>query len=113
MQFTPVLALYDPFGVDVPLNLDITHSFISDAIINTQRLKWIAYRIRGFHSMVTHVEPRPSIEPTLLFVGKLRIYMDHFLAVDSEAPGTLFQLTETHACTCGFISQTWVSSGKG
>ncbi len=25
-QFTPVLALYDPFGVDVPLNLDITHS---------------------------------------------------------------------------------------
>ncbi len=22
----PVLALYDPFGVDVPLNLDITHS---------------------------------------------------------------------------------------
>ncbi len=23
---TPVLALYDPFGVDVPLNLDITHS---------------------------------------------------------------------------------------
>ncbi len=23
MQFTPVLALYDPFGVDVPLNLDI------------------------------------------------------------------------------------------
>ncbi len=22
-QFTPVLALYDPFGVDVPLNLDI------------------------------------------------------------------------------------------
>ncbi len=26
MQFTPVLALYDPFGVDVPLNLDITHT---------------------------------------------------------------------------------------
>ncbi len=26
MQFTPVLALYDPFGVDVPLNLDNTHS---------------------------------------------------------------------------------------
>ncbi len=25
-QFTPVLALYDPFGVDVPLNVDITHS---------------------------------------------------------------------------------------
>ncbi len=25
-QFTPVLALYDPFGVDVPLNFDITHS---------------------------------------------------------------------------------------
>ncbi len=25
MQFTPVLALYDPFGVDVPLNLDNTH----------------------------------------------------------------------------------------
>ncbi len=24
--FTPVLALYDPFGVDVPLNFDITHS---------------------------------------------------------------------------------------
>ncbi len=24
-QFTPVLALYDPFGVDVPLNFDITH----------------------------------------------------------------------------------------
>ncbi len=23
MQFTPVLAQYDPFGVDVPLNLDI------------------------------------------------------------------------------------------
>ncbi len=23
MQFTPVLALCDPFGVDVPLNLDI------------------------------------------------------------------------------------------
>ncbi len=23
MQFTAVLALYDPFGVDVPLNLDI------------------------------------------------------------------------------------------
>ncbi len=28
VQFTPVLALYDPFGVDVPLNLDITHSLI-------------------------------------------------------------------------------------
>ncbi len=26
MQFTPVLALCDPFGVDVPLNLDNTHS---------------------------------------------------------------------------------------
>ncbi len=26
MQFTPVLALYDPFGVDVPLNFDNTHS---------------------------------------------------------------------------------------
>ncbi len=26
MQFTPVLALYDPFVVDVPLNFDITHS---------------------------------------------------------------------------------------
>ncbi len=25
-QFTPVLTLYDPFGVDVPLNLDNTHS---------------------------------------------------------------------------------------
>ena len=25
-SFTPVLALYDPFGVGVPLNLDITHS---------------------------------------------------------------------------------------
>ncbi len=25
-QFTPALALYDPFGVDVPLNVDITHS---------------------------------------------------------------------------------------
>ncbi len=26
MQFTPVLALYDPVGVDVLLSLDITHS---------------------------------------------------------------------------------------
>ncbi len=26
MQFTPVLALCDPFGVDVPLNFDNTHS---------------------------------------------------------------------------------------
>ncbi len=26
IQFTHVLALYDPFGVDVPLNFDITHS---------------------------------------------------------------------------------------
>ncbi len=26
VQFTPVLALYDPFGVGVPLNLDITHT---------------------------------------------------------------------------------------
>ncbi len=25
-QFTPVLALYDPFGVDVPLNFDISHT---------------------------------------------------------------------------------------
>ncbi len=25
-HFTPALALYDPFGVDVPLNFDITHS---------------------------------------------------------------------------------------
>ncbi len=25
VQYTPVLALYDPFGVDVPLNFDITH----------------------------------------------------------------------------------------
>ncbi len=25
-QFTPVLAPCDPFGVDVPLNFDITHS---------------------------------------------------------------------------------------
>ncbi len=25
-QFTPVLALYGPFGVDVPLNFDITHT---------------------------------------------------------------------------------------
>ncbi len=28
-QFTPVSALYDPFGVDVPLNFDITHSLTS------------------------------------------------------------------------------------
>ncbi len=26
-QFTPVLALYDPFGVDVPLNFDIIIMF--------------------------------------------------------------------------------------
>ncbi len=26
IQFTHVLALYDPFGVDVPLNFDITHT---------------------------------------------------------------------------------------
>ncbi len=25
-QFTPVLAQCDPFGVDLPLNFDITHS---------------------------------------------------------------------------------------
>ncbi len=31
-QFTPVLALYDPFGVDVPLNFDITHSLHSEWI---------------------------------------------------------------------------------
>ncbi len=31
-QFTPVLALYDPFGVDVPLNLDITHSPVRPAV---------------------------------------------------------------------------------
>ncbi len=24
-RFTPVFALYDPFGVNVPLNFDITH----------------------------------------------------------------------------------------
>ncbi len=29
VRFAPVLALYDPFGVDVPLNLDITHSPVS------------------------------------------------------------------------------------
>ncbi len=29
MQFTPVLALYGPFGVDVPLKFDITHLPIS------------------------------------------------------------------------------------
>ncbi len=28
-QFTSVLALYDAFGVDVPLNFDITHSLIT------------------------------------------------------------------------------------
>ncbi len=28
-QFTPVLALYGPFLVDVPLNRDITHFVIS------------------------------------------------------------------------------------
>ncbi len=26
-SFTPVLALCDPFGVDVPLNIDISRSF--------------------------------------------------------------------------------------
>ncbi len=29
-RFTPVLALYDPFGVDVPLNLDNTHTCSSE-----------------------------------------------------------------------------------
>ncbi len=28
---TPVLALYDPFGVDVPLNIDINHSLTRSA----------------------------------------------------------------------------------
>ncbi len=36
MQFTPVLALYDPFGVDVPLNLDITHSLTHSGMANTE-----------------------------------------------------------------------------
>ncbi len=30
MQFTPVLALHDPFAVDVPLNLDVIHSLFLD-----------------------------------------------------------------------------------
>ncbi len=33
MQFTPVLALYEPFGVDVPLKFDITHSLTGLASI--------------------------------------------------------------------------------
>ncbi len=40
-QFTPVLALYDPFGVDVPLNFDITHShFSKDRLIPFARPSW-------------------------------------------------------------------------
>ncbi len=27
-QFTPVLALYDPFGIDVPLNFDIINHLL-------------------------------------------------------------------------------------
>ncbi len=32
-SFAPVLALYDPFGVDVPLNIDITHTLIAFKVI--------------------------------------------------------------------------------
>ncbi len=34
-QFTPVLALYDLFGVDVPLNFDIINQSINTQTTNT------------------------------------------------------------------------------
>ena len=35
------LALYDPFGVDMPLNFDITHSIILDYILLLTLFDWI------------------------------------------------------------------------
>ncbi len=34
-QFTPVLALYDPFGVDVPLNFDIIKAPVQSEVGHT------------------------------------------------------------------------------
>ncbi len=41
-QFTPVLALYHPFGVDVPLNFDIIIIIIIIIILNSY-LQCVAY----------------------------------------------------------------------
>ncbi len=48
-QFRPFLALYDPFGVDVPLNFDITHTpaHPSDRIRTIHRL--VHWRWPGLH----------------------------------------------------------------
>ena len=73
MQFTHVLALYDPFGVDVPLNFDITHSLAKcyDHVItattignNSRKVMLSAYHPIG-HGRANHCFPQNLAQPTL------------------------------------------------
>ncbi len=52
---TPVLALYDPFGVDVPLNLDITHNHCKECIFNLWNPKWPFEKHFGFPQCAIHM----------------------------------------------------------
>ncbi len=57
-SFTPVLALYDPFGVDVPLNFDITHSLTTIR----HRIDWQDDEIVEMGALAL---PRLTTEPQL------------------------------------------------
>ncbi len=59
VQFTPVLALYDPFGVDVPLNFDITHS------LNLVHKPTKTARVCHRHLKFLVVDPKYKIAPHL------------------------------------------------
>ncbi len=58
MQFTPALALYDPFGVDVPLNFDITHSLVPS--YKSPKVQERAWNVSVKHDSVV-VEPKEVI----------------------------------------------------
>ncbi len=62
MRFTPVLALYDPFGVDVPLNLDNTHSLHagSDGYVEGSNVQLLAFGElnRAPYAFIAFVEGR-------------------------------------------------------
>ncbi len=57
----PVLALYDPFGIDVPLNFDTMKPM---AVGSKVRLKFIAARtlIRIFTALYQWNRPRSDIQ---------------------------------------------------
>ncbi len=104
MQFTPVLALYDPFGVDVPLNLDNTNIYKAAGC-------FITLCLTNMYKSTLHFYNLPDIYTRYILIHVLSLLHVYFyILIHSSSKGLSLQLLYyyimkafTLSCTKQFI----------